>query len=65
MNEVYVLTHEYSDKSSFSICGVTEDVNIARTWIQGGPENHIYKIPLNQILPTHPRSNGWSEWHLE
>lgn len=60
-NEVFILTHEYSDKSHFQICGVTQNDAVMLAWINGGEDTHAYKVPLEQILPTHPRSGGWPE----
>ena len=64
MKEVYVLTHEYSDNSHFQICGITENGTVMLAWVQGGSENHAYKIPLDQIMPRHPNSEGWPEMKL-
>lgn len=61
-SEVYVLTHEYSDKSAFYICGVTVHLDLAMAWINGGDDTHAYKIPFNKTLPRHPRSQGWPEF---
>lgn len=65
MSEVLILTHEYADKSGFQICGVTQNYTVARAWALGGNENHVYRVPLDQILAIHPNSDGWSEWEPE
>ena len=62
VTELYVLTYEYSDKSAFFISGVTQDKLVMLAWIHGGENTHAYIVPLDQILPGHPRSNGWSEF---
>jgi len=62
MTEIYVLTHEYSDKSRFQICGVTQTLGIVYAWISGGDSNHAYRIPMDQIKAVHPMSDGWTEF---
>ncbi len=62
--EVFVLTYEYSDKSAFYISGVTQNPLVMLAWIQGGDNTRAYKIPLDDIMPGHPRSNGWPEFKL-
>lgn len=62
MTEIFVLTHEYSDKSHFQICGVTGDFPVVYAWLAGGNENHAYRVPLNQIKYVHPSSDGWPEF---
>lgn len=62
MTEVFVLTHEYSDRSSFTICGVTESRLVAHTWINGSYDTHAYKVPIDQIMKAHPGSDGWPRW---
>lgn len=44
---VYVLTHEFSDKSGFHVCGVTDSNHVAMTWTRAGDENKVYACDLN------------------
>jgi hypothetical protein len=62
MKEIFVLTHEYSDKSRFQICGATEDLIVVYTWLAGGESNHAYRIPVDQMKSVHPQSDGWPEF---
>jgi hypothetical protein len=48
----FVLTHEYSDKSGFHICGVTKSFEVAVAWYRGNDENHIYGLESDEILPA-------------
>lgn len=59
---VYVLTHEYSDKSGYQICGATENYVVAMAWHRGGSENHVYHVTLDHILDIAPASEGWPQW---
>lgn len=52
---VYVLTHEYSDRSGFSICGVTEEIAVANAWYQANDETNVYEASVS----TSP--NHWME----
>lgn len=56
MNEFFVLTHEYSDRSAVSVCGLTQDANMVQTWLMGSDENKAYKVPLNDVAHW---MNGW------
>lgn len=52
MNEefVFVLTHQYPDKSGFSVCGVTMNEAVANAWAIGGRgENKIYRCTPDDI----------------
>jgi hypothetical protein len=60
MTDVLILTHEYADR--MQICGVTQSYVVARTWKAASTENHVYRVPFDQIEATHPTSNGWAEW---
>ncbi len=58
---VYVLTHEYADKSGFHICGVTESSLVADTWFRANDENNIYEF--NEIdLPPQNWMTGVRGW---
>ena len=59
---VYVLTHAYSDKSAFNVCGVTETLDVATTWYRANNENDVFVCDLNKP-PTHPINalKGWRE----
>jgi hypothetical protein len=58
----FVLTHEYSDRSAFSICGITDNHSIATTWFNANDENNVYEIP-QQVPPTNWMDGykGWKE----
>ena len=62
MTTIYVLTHEYSDKSRTQICGITMNETVAIAWSLAGDHTHAYKLPLDQIKPVHPDSEGWPEY---
>lgn len=41
----FILTHEYSDKSSFHVCGLTENPAVVDAWKSaGGSDCKAYKI---------------------
>lgn len=49
----YVLTHEYSDKSAFHVCGLTDIPAVVDAWLSaGGGECHAYKVTPNIIAST-------------
>ncbi len=56
---IYVLTHEYSDKSGFAICGVTQHPELALAWKNANDENKVYPIP--QLDETRGWMNGFPE----
>jgi hypothetical protein len=58
---IYVLTHEYSDRSAFSICGVTENREIAEAWAHGNDENNIYPVP--SMDETKNWMTGFAGWN--
>lgn len=62
MQEVYVLTHEYSDRSRFQICGVTQSELVVQAWTGAGDNTYAYKITVDQIMAAHPSSGGWQRW---
>jgi hypothetical protein len=47
MSVVYVLTHEYSDRSGFDVCGATELPIVADTWYKANDENNVYTLDTN------------------
>jgi len=49
---ILVLTHEYSDKSGFGICGVTRNMTVAMAWSCGGDENHVYALDIDVIYSS-------------
>jgi hypothetical protein len=49
---ILVLTHEYSDKSGFSICGVTRNMAVAMAWCYGNFDNHVYALDMDVIFPA-------------
>lgn len=44
----FVLTHEYSDKSGFTICGVTATYAVAAAWYNANDENNVYAVTLEE-----------------
>jgi len=44
---IYVLTHEYCDKSATHICGITDSTLVATAWYRANSENNVYALGLN------------------
>lgn len=40
--KIYVLTHEYLDRSGFTVGGITENLVVAIAWSAVSPECHYY-----------------------
>ena len=57
---IYVLTHEYSDKSGFSICGITENPKFAAAWADANDENNVY--PIEELDQTMHWMKGFDSW---
>lgn len=55
----FVLTYEYTDKSGFRICGVTQNYVVAMAWFRAGDEHNIYPVPADRIADF---SEGWPAW---
>jgi hypothetical protein len=50
----YVLTHEYSDKSGFHVCGLTESPAVVDAWMSAGKgECKAYKVVPDVIAKAH------------
>lgn len=59
-NNVFVLTHEYSDKSGFAICGVTTNYAVANAWKAASDGNHkVYNVEMDNFKHF---SVGWEPW---
>ena len=58
----FVLTQEYSDRSAFNICGVTQNMTVALAWVQSGDENHVYELAIDVILPAARGAKRWNEF---
>lgn len=59
---IYVLTHEYPDKSSFEICGATDSALVAKTWYTASDETNVYEISLNCVPENWMAGlNGWRQ----
>lgn len=56
---LYVLTHEYSDRSGFSICGITADYDVAIAWYRANDEANVYQIDYGQVNHWMSGSIGW------
>jgi hypothetical protein len=41
---IYVLTHEYPDRSAFSVCGATKVRQVAEAWYNSSDETNIYPL---------------------
>ena len=54
---LFVLTKEYSDKSGFHVCGVTDNPQLAAAWQIAGsdPETRVYKVQLNLVTDSYDR----------
>lgn len=66
--EVYILTHEYSDHSGFSICGMTESLQTAEAWFRASDETNVYPIdPKAEVLHYMEGIEGWTQrfWRLK
>jgi hypothetical protein len=62
---IYVLIHEYSDRSAFKVCGVTEDRNMAKAWFHAGTamhsrETNVYEVPTVNVFDT----DGYKKWDV-
>jgi hypothetical protein len=62
---IYVLIHEYSDRSAFKVCGITEDRSVAKAWFHAGRaadnrETSVYEIPMANIFAT----SGYTKWDV-
>lgn len=56
----YILTHEYSDRSGFTICGVTELRKMAECWFNANDENNVYFIQDESIVKHW--MEGYESW---
>lgn len=57
---MFVLTHEYYDKSGFKVCGVTRSGAIASAWLAAGDGQHkVYRV-ASDVVKNY--SQGWEEW---
>jgi hypothetical protein len=57
---IYILTHEYSDKSGFDVCGATTSHVQAWTWLRANYENNVYQIQEN--ASPKPYDQGYEGW---
>lgn len=60
---VYVLTFEYSDKSAFRVCGVTESHEVAEAWFRANDETNVYAIAKGDL--TTRWIDGLDGWRKE
>ena len=57
---IYVLTHEYLDKSAFHICGVAENRDVADAWANANNDNNVY--PISTVNQTKNWMTGFDSW---
>ena len=57
---IYVLTHEYFDRSAFTVCGVTEKHTFALAWSNANDENNVYAI--EELDKTRNWMQGFDSW---
>lgn len=56
---VFVLTHEYFDKSAFRVCGVTLNYEVALAWFKANDENDVYDCEPGKIVSALEGRAGW------
>jgi hypothetical protein len=56
---IFILTHEYSDKSGFKVCGITENPVVADAWrkADNSMQTKVYVGTLDKISES-----GLPEW---
>lgn len=63
---MYLLTFEYSDRSSFNVCGITDNELVADAWYHANDETNVYVVAMNEE-PTHwmVGIKGWRQLDRE
>lgn len=63
---IYVMAHEYSDKSGLAVCGATEDSSVAVAWYRANDENNVYVLnPKVNVTHWMEGVKGWRQEERE
>ena len=60
---IFVLTHEYSDHSGFTICGVSANRDLATAWYRANDENNVYVFDEGEGVEFW--STGKKSWRIQ